>query len=371
MAQNKSNLTSVINKAIAQAANDKSTGLSNAKELIPPEKRLQHIEESGGKWLLDISSDGLNLAQKLAVERYIKSALKEHGHDKGLITINFKRIGLATGPGSLHAAPKPTEPKAGPFGIKQRKKAIAGVHRIIAVSSGKGGVGKSTISVNLAIGLQRQGKKVGLLDADIYGPSAPLMLGLEGPLPVSAEQKMIPLEAHGVKCVSFGFISDERNPVIWRGPMVSKALEQLFYQSDWGELDYLIVDLPPGTGDVQLTMIERLPIYGGVIVSTPQNVALCDAEKGITMFKKLGVPIMGIVENMSYFTCGSCGATERIFGSHLEVVAERHGINVLERIPLTSSLREKMDDGKAHLNFEGPLAEHFSSLASKVLNFSS
>lgn len=370
MAQDKSNLTSVISKAMIQAANDESTGLAQAKALIPPEKRFQRILENGGKWIVEISSDGLNLTQKLAAERYLKAALIEHGEDSASFSINFKRIGLAGGNDSVHSAPKPIEPKSGPFGIKQRKKAIAGVHRILAVSSGKGGVGKSTISVNLAIGLQRQGKKVGLLDADIYGPSAPLMLGLQGPLPVSAEQKMIPLEAHGVKCVSFGFISDERNPVIWRGPMVSKALEQLFYQSDWGELDYLIVDLPPGTGDVQLTMIERLPIYGGVIVSTPQNVALCDAEKGITMFKKLGVPIIGIVENMSYFACGSCGAKERIFGSQLEAVAEKHGIGVLEHIPLTSSLREKMDNGQAHLNFEGPLAEHFSSLADKVISFS-
>lgn len=370
MAQDKSKLILVINEAIAQAVADDSTGLAKAKELILPEKRFQQIVSNDNKWAMEISSDGLNLAQKLSIERYIKAALVENGHDAALFTINFKRLGLLNTNDAVHSAPKPAQPKAGPFGIKQRKKAIAGVHRILAVSSGKGGVGKSTISVNLAIGLQRQGKKVGLLDADIYGPSAPLMLGLQGPLPVSAEQKMIPLEAHGIKCVSFGFISDERNPVIWRGPMVSKALEQLFYQTDWGELDYLVVDLPPGTGDVQLTMIERLPIYGGVIVSTPQNVALADAEKGITMFKKLGVPIIGMVENMSYFSCGSCGAQERIFGSQLEKIAEKCAISVLEYIPLTSDLRERMDSGMPHLNFEGSLAKSFSSLAQKVISFS-
>ncbi|RYZ63664.1 MAG: hypothetical protein EOP09_17280, partial [Proteobacteria bacterium] len=190
------------------------------------------------------------------------------------LTIYYKRLkSLGDRIQNPQSAPVETETKK-PFGVNQKIKPIPGVKRIIAVSSGKGGVGKSTVSVNLAVGLALEGRKVGLLDADLYGPSAAMLMGLEGPMPITADQRMMPLEKYGVKVVSFGFMTDPYAPVIWRGPMVTKALEQLFYQVNWGELDELIIDLPPGTGDVQLTMIENLPLFGGVVVSTPQAIAL-------------------------------------------------------------------------------------------------
>ena len=267
----------------------------------------------------------------------------------------------AGGPAPIQGA------KTGPFGFPIKKKAIPGVGRVIAVSSGKGGVGKSTVSSNLAVALAKRGKSVGLLDADIYGPSAPLMLGLKGPMPVSGGNRIQPLENYGVKCVSFGFMTDEANPVIWRGPMVAKALKQLFYETNWGEVDFLIIDLPPGTGDVQMTMIEQLPIHGGVVVSTPQSVALLDAHKGLTMFEKMKVPVLGVVENMSHFTCPSCGHEEAIFGDGVEDFSEQRQVPIIAKIPLLSKIRERADSGKPIALDEDGVAKHYQSLAEVVI----
>ncbi|MDQ3234387.1 MAG: Mrp/NBP35 family ATP-binding protein, partial [Pseudobdellovibrionaceae bacterium] len=216
-----------------------------------------------------IASDGMNLDQKSALEVLLQKELAQHGLSA---TVYYKRrhsfADRMTPPDNGPTQPPPNRP--GAFGVKMQLKPIPGIKKVIAVSSGKGGVGKSTVSVNLAAGLAAQGQAVGLLDADLYGPSAPLMMGIHGPISISADQKMIPHEKHGVKVMSFGFMSDPYHPVIWRGPMIAKALEQLFYQTVWGELDYLIIDLPPGTGDVQLTLIENVPLHGGIVVSTPQ-----------------------------------------------------------------------------------------------------
>ena len=230
---------------------------------------------------------------------------------------------------------------------KMDKSLIPGVKNVIAVASGKGGVGKSTTAVNLAIALAQSGAAVGILDADIYGPSLPRMLGVVGK-PQSEEQqgKIQPSEAHGMKVMSMGFFMDEDAPVVWRGPMVGMAVEQLLRDVDWGELDYLIVDLPPGTGDAQLTLTQKVPITGVIIVSTPQDVALSDVKKGVNMFKKVDVPILGIIENMSYFLCPGCGHRSEIFshGGALKE-AESAGMVFLGHIPLDTSICTYADAG--------------------------
>ena len=223
---------------------------------------------------------------------------------------------------------------------------IPGIKRIIAVASGKGGVGKSTVSVNLALALAAQGRKVGMLDADIYGPSQPRMMGLSG-RPMTHDGKTLePMENYGVKVMSMGFLVPEDSPMIWRGPMVMSAIQQLLNDVNWGELDIMVIDLPPGTGDAQLTMAQQVPLDGAVIVSTPQDIALLDARKGLNMFRKVDVPVLGIIENMSYFACPECGHRSEIFshgGARKE--AERLGIDFLGEIPLDIEIRETSDGG--------------------------
>ena len=196
-------------------------------------------------------------------------------------------------------------------------KPLPGVQNLIAVASGKGGVGKSTVAVNVALALVQEGARVGILDADIYGPSQPRMLGLIGERPETRDGKTLePLRAHGLEAMSIGFLVDEQQPMAWRGPMVTSALNQLLTQTHWGDLDYLIVDMPPGTGDIQLTLAQRVPVSGAVIVTTPQEIALADARKGLEMFEKVHVPVLGVIENMSIHVCSNCGHEERIFGEH-------------------------------------------------------
>ncbi len=223
---------------------------------------------------------------------------------------------------------------------------LPGVANVIAVSSGKGGVGKSTTAVNLALALHAEGARVGLLDADIYGPSLPLMMGVTG-RPESEDGKtMAPLENHGVKVMSIGFLVDQDQAVVWRGPMATQALDQLLRQTNWGELDYLIIDMPPGTGDIQLTLSQRVPLTGAVIVTTPQDIALLDARKGLNMFEKVGVPILGIVENMAVHVCTNCGHVEHIFGADGgRKMSAQYGVPYLGALPLTMAIREQTDSG--------------------------
>jgi ATP-binding protein involved in chromosome partitioning len=222
------------------------------------------------------------------------------------------------------------------------------VKNIIAVASGKGGVGKSTTAVNLALGLAYEGAKVGLLDADIYGPSQPRMLGLAGERPTTQDGKtLIPPVAFGIKMMSIGLLIDEEQPMVWRGPMVTQALNQLLLDCDWGELDYLIVDMPPGTGDIQLTLTQRVPVSGAVIVTTPQDIALLDARKGLKMFQKVDVPVLGVIENMSTHVCSHCGHEEHIFGSGGgKRMADQYGVELLAELPLDIRIREQADGGK-------------------------
>jgi ATP-binding protein involved in chromosome partitioning len=229
----------------------------------------------------------------------------------------------------------------------QRKaEVLPGVKNTIAVASGKGGVGKSTVSVNLAVALAMEGAKVGLVDADIYGPSIPLMMGVNG-RPAMRDQKLLPLENHGVKVMSIGFLVDPMQAVIWRGPMASGAVKQFLTDVTWGDLDYLVIDLPPGTGDIQLTLVQTLPLTGAVIVTTPQDISLADARKGYMMFEKVQVPVLGLIENMSYFVCGHCGQREEIFDNGGgRRAAEELGIPFLGDIPIVTNIRRSGDNGK-------------------------
>jgi len=226
-------------------------------------------------------------------------------------------------------------------------KPIPGIKNIIAIASGKGGVGKSTVAVNVALALAAEGASVGVLDADIYGPSQPHMLGLAGERPVSKDGKtMLPLTGHGLQVMSIGFLVDPDQPMVWRGPMVTSALNQLMHQTEWTDLDYLIVDMPPGTGDIQLTLSQKVPVSGAVIVTTPQNIATLDARKGLAMFRKVSIPVLGVVENMSTHTCSSCGHEEAIFGAGgaLQMVSD-FDIVLLGRLPLDAKIREQTDSG--------------------------
>jgi ATP-binding protein involved in chromosome partitioning len=231
--------------------------------------------------------------------------------------------------------------------VQKSLKPIDNVKNIIAVASGKGGVGKSTTSVNLALALAEEGAKVGILDADIYGPSQPRMLGVSGQPQSSDGKTLEPMEAYGLQAMSIGFLIDEETPMIWRGPMVTQALEQLLNDTNWDSLDYLIIDLPPGTGDTQLTLAQKVPVSGAVIVTTPQDIALLDARKGFKMFEKVEVPILGIVENMSTHICSNCNHEEHIFGQGGgERMAEEYGVNFLGALPLDIRIREETDTGK-------------------------
>ncbi len=246
---------------------------------------------------------------------------------------------------------------------------LPNVKNIIAVASGKGGVGKSTTAANLALALAAEGAAVGILDADIYGPSQPMMMGIEG-RPESADGKtMDPLENHGVQVMSIGFLIDPDQAMIWRGPMATQALEQLLRQTNWGELDYLVVDMPPGTGDIQLTLSQKVPMTGAVIVTTPQDIALLDAKKGVAMFDKVGVPILGLVENMAVYCCPNCGHTEHIFGADggKRYAAEK-GIDYLGGLPLNMQIRVQADGGQPTVvaDPDGEIAGIYKAVARKV-----
>lgn len=253
--------------------------------------------------------------------------------------------------------------------VQRGVKLLPGVKNIIAVASGKGGVGKSTTAVNLALALAAEGATVGLLDADIYGPSQPQMLGITG-RPESPDGKSLaPMTAYGIQAMSIGFLIDVETPMVWRGPMVTSALEQLLTETRWDEVDYLVIDMPPGTGDIQLTLAQKVPVTGAVIVTTPQDIALLDARKGLKMFEKVGIPILGIVENMSLHTCSKCGHEEHIFGEGGGArMAADYDLEVLGSLPLAMQIREQADSGKPTVvsDPDGRVAEIYRDIARKV-----
>jgi ATP-binding protein involved in chromosome partitioning len=262
------------------------------------------------------------------VRRNVTDAVRE------LPGVRSVRVGTAESP---HAHPQTAE--AGP-------RELPGIRRVLAVSSAKGGVGKSTVAVNLALALRERGARVALMDADVYGPSIPMMMGTEA-RPRPAGSKVAPIERYGVDLMSMGFFLDDKSPVIWRGPMVMGLIRQFLHDVEWGEQDYLVVDMPPGTGDAALTLAQQVPISGAVIVTTPQEVALQDVERGIAMFRQVQVPVLGIVENMSYYVCPECGEREEIFGAGGgESLARQFGIPVLGRLPIFPEIRESGDAGR-------------------------
>ena len=253
--------------------------------------------------------------------------------------------------------------------VQRGVKLLPGVKNIIAVASGKGGVGKSTTAANLALALSAEGARVGILDADIYGPSLPMMLGINGRPQTKEENTIEPMEGHGLQASSIGFLVDQDSPMVWRGPMVTSALEQLLRQTRWRDLDYLIVDMPPGTGDIQLTLSQKVPVTGAVIVTTPQDIALLDARKGLKMFEKVGVPIIGIVENMSTHICSKCGHEEHIFGAGGgEKMCADYNAEFLGGLPLDIRIREQADSGNPTVaaDPDGDIARIYKQIARRV-----
>jgi ATP-binding protein involved in chromosome partitioning len=288
---------------------------------------------------------------------------------KGVPGVTSAIVTLTSDRPAQQPTPVPDRPAAPGPKTNTNEGALPGVRHIVAVASGKGGVGKSTTAANFALGLAALGLKVGLLDADIYGPSVPKLFGLTGVQPEIRDQMLIPIETCGIRVMSIGFLVDEDAPMIWRGPMVMSAVTQLLRDVNWGGLDVLVVDMPPGTGDTQLTLAQQVPLAGAVIVSTPQDLALIDARRGVAMFQKVDVPILGIIENMSYFVCPNCGTRHDIFahgGARAE--AEKVGVPFLGEVPLTMAIREGSDSGKPIVvaEPEGPHARVYRDIAAKV-----
>jgi ATP-binding protein involved in chromosome partitioning len=332
---------------------------------------LSEIVAKDGNVFFSINVDAAQVKAWEPVRKRAEDAIKSMpGVQSVMVSLTAERAaGAARG-----AAPPPAQshshshshgaPKAqsGPAGVP-------GIGAIIAVASGKGGVGKSTTAVNLALSLRGLGLKVGMLDADIYGPSVPKLLAIRGKPETIDGKRLKPMEGYGLKVMSIGFLIEEETPMIWRGPMVMSALTQMLREVEWGALDVLVVDMPPGTGDAQLTMAQQVPLRGAVIVSTPQDLALIDARRGVAMFKRVNVPILGVIENMSYFLCPSCGTRSDIFGhggAHAE--AQRLGVPFLGEIPLHMDIREKSDAGMpvAATEPDGPHAKIYREIAMRV-----
>lgn len=328
---------------------------------------VSEIFIADGKVMFSISVPADQAERLEPLRQAAEAAVKRIDGVKGaMVALTAEKKGGGSGPQtSPQTSPKGGQPQQG-----GAKPGVPGIRQIIAVASGKGGVGKSTTSINLALALKSLGLKVGVLDADIYGPSMPRLMGISGKPEKADERLLKPMEGHGLKVMSMGFLVEEETPMIWRGPMVISALTQMLREVQWGELDVLVVDMPPGTGDAQLTMAQQVPLAGAVIVSTPQDLALIDARKGLNMFKRVDVPLLGIVENMSFFVCPDCGSQHDIFGhGGARAEAERIGVPFLGAIPLAMTIREKSDAGNPVMvsEPEGPHALAYQSIAAKVL----
>jgi ATP-binding protein involved in chromosome partitioning len=327
------------------------------QRLVDPNTRKDYVSSKSAR---NIKVEGENIAVDILLGYPAKSQVEPLRKE---IAAALKKI-----PGAGQVAVNMTM-KIVPHAVQRGVKLVPGVRNIIAVASGKGGVGKSTTAVNLALALAAEGASVGVLDADIYGPSQPMMLGITGRPESKDGKRLEPMEGHGLQAMSIGFLIDVETPMVWRGPMVTQALEQLTNETKWRDVDYLIVDLPPGTGDIQLTLAQRVPVTGAIIVTTPQDIALIDARKGLKMFEKVGIPILGIVENMALHICSKCGHEERIFGEGGgERMGKDYNVELLGALPLDISIREQADSGKPTVvaDPDGRIAQIYKQIARRV-----
>jgi len=335
---------------------------------LPDARVLSDVVVSDGKVFFSLTVDAAAVKAWEPVRKAAEDAVRAiSGVQSALVALTAERSGGASGSRPQQPAGQSAPRAAHPADKVQP--GIPGVDAVIAVASGKGGVGKSTTAVNLALGLRDLGLKVGMLDADIYGPSLPKLLAIREKPQTIGGTRLKPIERYGLTVMSIGFLIDEETPMIWRGPMVMSAITQMLREVEWGKLDVMVVDMPPGTGDAQLTMAQQVPLKGAVIVSTPQDLALIDARRGVAMFKRVNVPVLGVVENMSYFLCPSCSTRSDIFGhGGARQEAGRLGVPFLGEVPLHITIREKSDSGLPVVATEpdGPHAKIYREIAVKV-----
>jgi ATP-binding protein involved in chromosome partitioning len=331
---------------------------------------LSEIVAGDGKVFFSLTVDAAAVQAWEAVRKRAEEAVKAiPGVQSAMVALTAERKGGGAAPTRQVAQPVHQAPRQGGHGHGQQPVGVPGVGAIIAVASGKGGVGKSTTAINVALGLRDLGMKVGVLDADIYGPSMPKLLAIREKPQTVGGTRLKPISRHGLNVMSIGFLIEEETPMIWRGPMVMSALTQMLREVEWGTLDVMVVDMPPGTGDAQLTMAQQVPLKGAVIVSTPQDLALIDARRGIAMFKRVNVPVLGIVENMSTFICPKCGTRHDIFGhGGARQEAERLGVPFLGEVPLEMAIRETSDAGLPIVATQpdSPHAAAYRAIAAKV-----
>ncbi len=349
--------------ALAKVPSPGGTALTEARV-------LSDVVVSDGKVFFSITVDAAAVKAWEPVRKRAEDAVRAiPGVRSALVALTAERSpgAAARGPNPAHVA---QQPQRAAHPADKAQPGIPGVDAVIAVASGKGGVGKSTTAVNIALGLRDLGLKVGMLDADIYGPSLPKLLAINEKPQTVGGTKLKPIDRYGLAVMSIGFLIDEETPMIWRGPMVMSAITQMLHEVEWGKLDVMVVDMPPGTGDAQLTMAQQVPLKGAVIVSTPQDLALIDARRGVAMFKRVNVPVLGIVENMSYFLCPNCGTRSDIFGyGGARKEAERQGVPFLGEVPLHMTIREKSDSGLPVVATEpdGAHAKIYREIAARVL----